>query len=92
MCTVNMEIFMIFLFSRNFANKQSQKAKITLSFTDVGKSCRGRQFLTWQMYLNSIRENEILVKNFQFTVPPNIWRPALKICGSLRDKPSLRGF
>ena len=49
-CTVNLEIFARVLFSRNFSdakfrdNKTSQTTKITLSFTDVGKSCPSREF------------------------------------------------
>ena len=29
--------------------KPSQNGEITLSFTDVGQSCCGREFLTWQI-------------------------------------------
>ena len=69
MVTVNLEIFARVLFYRNFAYakfvkiKSSQNAKITLSFTDIGKSCPYREFLTWQ-----ICENKILAKIFEFTV------------------------
>ena len=45
------------LFSQNFAemeakfheNKSTQSVEMTLSFTDVGKSCSSRQFLTSQI-------------------------------------------
>ena len=47
--TVNSKIYARILFSRNFADaefckiKTSQNGKITLSFTDVGKSCPSRE-------------------------------------------------
>ena len=53
--TVNWETFARVLFSRNFAyakfreNKTSRNAEITLSFTDIGKSCHSRDFLASQM-------------------------------------------
>ena len=59
-CTVNSEIFPKILFLRNFASvklKPSQNGEITLSLTDVGKSCPSRDFLTSQMSLNTIREH-----------------------------------
>ena len=50
--TVILEIFATVLFSRNFAFvkiKLSQNGKITLSFTDIGKSCLIFEFLTSQI-------------------------------------------
>ena len=52
--TVNSEIFARVLFSRNFANAKFHENKIltkSLSFTDIGKSCLSRKFLTWQISL-----------------------------------------
>ena len=49
--TVNSKIFARVLLSRNFAyakfreNKSSRNAEITLSFTDIDKSCPCREFL-----------------------------------------------
>ena len=40
------------LLRRSFVKiKPSQNAKITLSFTDVDKSCPSHEFLTWQICL-----------------------------------------
>ena len=39
--------------------KASQIGEITLSFTDVGKSRPCRDFSTWQICFNTIRENKI---------------------------------
>ena len=33
-----------------------------MSFTDIGKSCPSREFLTSQICFNAIRENKILAK------------------------------
>ena len=66
--TVNSEIFARVLHSQNFAygklreNKILQNGEITLSFTDIGKSCLSREFLTPQISFNAIRENKILAK------------------------------
>ena len=64
--TVNWETFARVLFSRNFAYfgkiKSSRNAEITLSFTDIGKSCHSRVFSVANVYFNAIRENKILVK------------------------------
>ena len=55
--TVNSEIFASVLFSRNFAyakfreDKPSRNGEITLSFTDIGKSCPSGEFLTSQICL-----------------------------------------
>ena len=55
--TVNLDIFTRVLFSRNFAyakfreNKSSRNAEITLSSTDIGKSCPCREFLPPQICL-----------------------------------------
>ena len=48
--TVNSEIFVRVLYSRKFfvKIKSSQNAKITLSFTDIGKSCPSSDFLMSQ--------------------------------------------
>ena len=51
--TVNLKIFAR-IFWRN--------GKITLPFTDVGKSCPLRKFLTSQMFFNAISESKILTK------------------------------
>ena len=40
-----------------------------MSFTDVGKSYPSRRFLAWQICFNAIRENKILTKISEFTVP-----------------------
>ena len=50
--------------------KYLQNVKITLSFTDAGKSCPSREFLTSQICLlcNALRENKILTKIYGFTV------------------------
>ena len=45
--------------------KSSQNAEITLSFTDICKSCPSREFLVSQ---DAICENKILVKISGFTV------------------------
>ena len=45
--TVNSEIFARVLFTRNFVKiKPSRNGEITLSFTDIGKSCPSRILLT----------------------------------------------
>ena len=49
--------------------KPSRNDEITLSFSDVGKSCRGREFCKWQIcLLTATRENKILAKISEFTV------------------------
>ena len=48
--------------------KPSRIGDITLSFTDIGKSCPVRNFFTSQMCLNAISENKILGKISEFTV------------------------
>ena len=55
---------------RSFAKiKPSRNLEITLSFTDIGKSCPSRDFLTLQIcLLNAIRENKILAEISEFTV------------------------
>ena len=53
-CTVNSEIFARVLFSRNFAYvklKSSRNAKLSQSFTNIGKSCPIREFLASQIIL-----------------------------------------
>ena len=72
--TVILEIFARTLFSRNFAyakfceNKPSQNCKITLSFIDIGKPCRSREFFTSLICLDVIHENKILRKVSESTV------------------------
>ena len=46
--------------------KSSGNAEITLSFTDICKSCPSRDFTN--MSFNAIRENKILAKIYGFTV------------------------
>ena len=49
--------------------KPSQNGGINLSFTDVGKSCQNREFLTWQIcFLTLFAKNKILAKISEFTV------------------------
>ena len=58
--------------TRSFVKiKPSRNGYITLSFTDVGKACLSREFLTPQICLNTIRENKILAKISEFTVLSN---------------------
>ena len=49
-------------------NKIIPKNKITLSFTDIGKSCPSSDFSVANMYFNAIRENKILVKTSGFAL------------------------
>ena len=53
--TVNLEIFVRVLFSRNFAYfvkiKPLPNGKITLSFTDIGKSCLSREVCERHIYV-----------------------------------------
>ena len=51
--TVNLESFVMVLFSGNFADADApqEMAKITLSLSDVGKSCPSRKFFTWEICL-----------------------------------------
>ena len=63
--------------------KPSQNEKISLSFTDVGKSCKTRKYFTWQMSFNAIREIKfsgkfsnlqyIPVKKFQSNQDRSCW-------------------
>ena len=69
--TVILEIFATALFSRNFALvkiKSSQNGKITLSFTDICKSCLSFEYLTLQIGFSAIRENKNLVKMSECSV------------------------
>ena len=52
-----------------FCEKLSQNGEITLSFTDIGKSCHTRDLYVANMSFNTFRENEILAKISKFTVP-----------------------
>ena len=45
-----------------------RNGEITLSFTDIGKSCPKCTFNASNMYFNAIRENKILAKISEFTV------------------------
>ena len=48
--------------------KPSRFGDITLSFTDIGKSCPVRDFYVANVSFNIIRENKILAKISEFTV------------------------
>ena len=53
---------------RSFAKKKaSGNCENFLSFTDVAKSCRSRDFFVANMSFNAIRENKILAKITEFT-------------------------
>ena len=53
--TENSEIFARVLFSRSFVKIRSlQNCEISLSFTDIGKSCLSREFLTSQKCLSML--------------------------------------
>ena len=74
--TVNSELFVRTLFSRNFTFhdlwsfvkiKPWVNGKITLSFIDIGKSFLSLEFFTSLIY-NAIGENKILVKISESTV------------------------
>ena len=75
MDTVNSEIFARVLFSRNFVDakfceiKPSRNEEMTLSFTDVGKSCPSLEFFNvGNISFNVIHENKILAKISEFTM------------------------
>ena len=48
--------------------KPSRNGENSLSFTDVGKSCQSREFCTWQICPDAIRESKIFAKISEFTV------------------------
>ena len=48
--------------------KFSREFDITLSFTDIGKSCLVRDFYVANVTFNAIRENKILAKISELTV------------------------
>ena len=48
--------------------KPSRIGDITLSFTDIGKSCTVHVFYVANVSLNAIRENKILRKISEFTM------------------------
>ena len=48
--------------------KSSQNGEITLSFTDIEKSCPSREYIASQICLRAIRENKILSKISGFSV------------------------
>ena len=57
---------------QSFAKVESSRnGIITLSFTELGKSCLGREFRTSPICFNTIRENKILAKISEFTVHAN---------------------
>ena len=47
--------------------KSSHTGEITLSFSDIGKSCPCRRFLMAQICFNAIHDNKILAKISEFT-------------------------
>ena len=49
-----------------------RNGEITLSFTDVGKSCLSRDFLPWQIYPDAIRDYKILAEICEFTVSDGV--------------------
>ena len=73
------------LFSRNFAYvkfleiKSSQNGEITLSFTDLCKSCPSRDYNVANMSFNAYREHKILAKISEFTLHCLIWGKNEKI-------------
>ena len=60
----------IYAYMRSFVKtKSSGNAKITMSFSDICKSCPSREFLASKIFcFNVIHENEILAKISGFTV------------------------
>ena len=75
--TVNSEIFARFYFRETSHMQSSVKIKLSqygdseiiLSFTNIGKSCPSRKFLTSLICLLTLfTKNNILVKIFEFTV------------------------
>ena len=72
--TVNSVIFARVLFShiRSFAKiKSSLNGEITLSITDIGKSCKSRDFIAARMSFNAICENRILanISGYKIYIP-----------------------
>ena len=71
--TANSEIFARVLFSGSFAyayakfreKKSLGNEEITLSFTDIGKSCPSREFLTSQICLLKLFAKIKFSRNFQ---------------------------
>ena len=57
--------------------KPSQVCDITLSFTDIGKSCPVHDFYVASVSFNAIRENKMLAKISEFTV---LHQPAATAC------------
>ena len=59
-----------YLLSKFREIKPSQKGEITLSFTNVGKSChlKSRILNVAKMFFYAIRGNKILAKTSEFTV------------------------
>ena len=48
--------------------KSPRNGEITLSFTDIGKSCLIRNFNVANMSFNAIHKNKIVAKISEFTV------------------------
>ena len=48
--------------------KSSRNAEITLSFTNIGKSCPSGDLSVTNMSFNAIRENKVIAKISGFTV------------------------
>ena len=71
--TVNSEILARVLFLQNFLMpsfqeiKSSRNGEVTLSFTDIGKSCPSHEYLMWQI-LTLFARNKILAKISGLTV------------------------
>ena len=68
--TVKSEIIARVLFSLNgiVKTKSSRNGEITLSFTDIGRSCHSNEFLTPQICLLTLFAKKILAKISEFTV------------------------
>ena len=63
--TVNSEIFERIYFRetshmQSFVKKSSRNGEITLSITDIGKSCPSRELNVASMSFNAIRKNKML--------------------------------
>ena len=67
--TVNFEIFVRLLFSRNFVKiNPSRNEKITLSFTDLVNHALVTIFIEVNISFNAVCVNKTLTKIFEFTV------------------------
>ena len=64
--------------------KPSPNGKITMSFIDIGKTCLSRDFFhITNMSFNAIRENKILAKISESTVPNEPRHMISNKCGIL---------